>query len=185
MSEDTRILFFFLIIHWMIVVTPVFLSGKWRSLIINFSIQIVYASYFFYGLNSGEPSAALAYYLNFIFIIAIHIIINSIQLFIFFSKKRKLSTSNHEKINIYNWIGFWENYDLLSNGLTDSSEKEVLKNMKNLIDGTPKGWILFRQSFQNWLKKHKRQLKDNEMLLIEKLLEELVVKTDLMIKNVP
>ena len=184
MSEDTSILLIFLIIHWVIVLSPVFLTGKWRSAIINFSIQIVYGSYFIYGLISGEPSSALAYYLNFIFIIAIHIIINSIQLFIVFSKNRKISISNREEINIYDWIGFWENYNLLYDGLSESSEKEDLKNMKNVIDGTPKGWFLFRQTFQNWIEKHKRQFKESEVLLIKKLLAELSMKTDLMIKDV-
>lgn len=181
MSEDISILLIFLIIHWVIVFIPSILSGKWRSAIINFSIQVVYASYFIYGLISGNPSTALAYYFYFIFFIVIHAFVNSIQLFYAYSKNKTIRIT--DQVNIYDWVKFWGDYDQLIRTLTVEIDKNELTKIKISVDGTPKGWMIFRQSFQNWIVEHKQSLNENETNLIEKLLPELIVKTDLILKN--
>ena len=165
----------------MIILIPALNTGKWRSAIINFTIQVIYASYFIYFLTLGEPSSALAYYFYLICFIVIHAIVNSVQLFLDYSKNRK--TQNSEEINVYDWVNFWDNYNLLITGFNEENFKEELSKMKVAVDGSAKGWMIFRQSFQNWIIKHKQSLNENEISLLEKLLAELIIKTDLIIKN--
>jgi hypothetical protein len=180
MNEDLSILLAILIIHWVIIFIPALNTGKWRSVIINFSLQVIYASYFIYGLAMGEPSSILAYYIYFTIFIVIHVVVNSIQLFVDYSKIKK--TRKSEEINIYDWVTFWNNYSLLISGLKKEIDRNELSTMRISVDGTAKGWMNFRQSFQDWIIKHKQSLNENEIRILEKLLAELVTKTDLINK---